>query len=133
MIMDNFLENEQRYRDIIKDIIENTSLCIKVFDEKMNLVFINKGGREEHFIKDDEDIRKWNWLKTVKEKYQMEVVEKFQKAFLRGESSVVEFEHIPEGSSHKWCLGLLSPIKNKEGQIKSVLFLSMDISGNKPD
>ncbi|MBI4692145.1 MAG: PAS domain-containing protein [Candidatus Terrybacteria bacterium] len=128
--MDNFLENEQKYREIIGDIIENTSLCIKVFDEKMNLIFINKGGREEHFIKDDEDIRKWNWLKTVKEQYQMEVVEKFQRAFLRGESSVAEFEHTPEGSSHKWCLGLLSPIKDKEGKVKSVLFLSIDISNS---
>lgn len=118
--MAKFLKNEEKYREIIGDIIENTSLCIKVFDGEMNLVFINKGGREEHFIKDDEDIRRWNWLKTVKEQYQMEVVEKFQKAFLRGESNVVEFEHTPEGSTHEWCLSLISPIKDKDGKVKSV-------------
>lgn len=110
------------------DLIESTPLCIKVFDENMKMVFLNKGGREEHFIKDTDDISKWSWVGTVKEQYQAEAKEKFQNAFTKGESSTLEFEHTPEGSTHEWCSSLISPIKDKDGKVKSVLFLSSDIT-----
>jgi len=119
--------NEQKYRDLI----ENTPLCIKVFDKNGKMTFLNKGGREEHFIKDTDDISKWDWVKTVKEKYQSEAREKFKAAFEKGESSRIEFEHTPEGSSHEWCSSLISPIKDKDGNVKSVLFLSDDITALK--
>lgn len=112
------------------ELVDNTPICIKAFDKNGKLIFINKGGREEHFIKDTDDISKWDWLATVKESYRAGAWEKFEKA-LKGESSTVEFEHTPEGSSHEWCSGTLSPIKDKDGNVKSVLFYSIDISALK--
>jgi PAS domain S-box-containing protein len=119
--------SEEKYLDLL----ENTPLCIKVFDENMKMIFLNKGGREEHHIKDTDDISKWDWVGTVKEQYQAEAKEKFQNAFTKGEASTIEFEHTPEGSTHEWCSSLISPIKNKEGKVKSVLFLSNDITALK--
>ena len=119
--------NEEKY----SELIESTPLCIKVFDENMKMVFLNKGGREEHFIKDTDDISKWDWVGTVKKEYQAEAKEKFLNAFTKGESSTVEFEHTPEGSTHEWCSSLISPIKGKDGKVKSVLFLSSDITALK--
>lgn len=114
-----------------KEIIENAPLCIKVFDENMKIVFLNKGGREEHFIKDTDDISKWDWVGTIKEQYQAEAKEKFQNAFSKGESGTLELEYTPEGSTCEWSSNLISPIKGKDGKVKSVLFLSSDITALK--
>lgn len=122
-----FSKEEEKYRNLI----ENTPLCIKVFDENRNMIFLNKGGREEHFIKDTDDISKWDWLNTVKEQYQDEAKKKFSNAFIKGESSMIEFEHVPEKSTHEWCSSLISPIKDKNGKVTSVLFLSSDITALK--
>lgn len=120
-------DSEQRYRDLI----ENTPMCIKVFDKDRKMIFLNKGGRAEHHIKDTDDISKWDWVGTVKKEYQAEAIEKFKNAFATGESSSLEFEHTPEGSTHEWCSSLISPIKDKDGKISSVLFLSNDVSSLK--
>ena len=119
--------SEEKY----SELIESTPLCIKVFDENRKMIFLNKGGREEHFIKDTDDISKWDWVGTVKKEYQAEAIEKFKNAFLKGESGTLEFEHTPEGSTHEWCSSLISPIKGKDGKVKSVLFLSNDITALK--
>ncbi len=133
-------ENEKKYADLFetaqsagekyRDLIENTPLCVKVFDGKGNLIFLNKGGRDEHFIKDTDDVSKWDWLATVKEEYRAKAKELFERA-LKGEASAVEFEHTPEGSKHGWCSGIISPIKDKNGDIKSILFYSADITALK--
>lgn len=125
-IFEAFKRGENKYIELI----ENTPLCIKVFDGKGNLLFLNKGGRDEHFLKDTDDISKWNWLGTVKEEYRAKAKELFERA-LKGEASAVEFEHTPEGSKHEWCSGIISPIKDKDGNIKSILFYSADITALK--
>lgn len=117
--------NESQSRYI--ELIESTPMCVKVFDSKGNLIFLNKGAREEHFLKPDEDSSKWNWLDTIKEKYRPAVKEKFELA-LKGESGAVEFEHIREKSKNEWCSSVISPVKDKNGNVKSILVYSSDIS-----
>ncbi len=127
-------EAEKKIKEAEKhytELIEATPLCIKVFDKDRKMIFLNRGGREEHHIKDTDDISKWDWVGTVKKEYQAEAIEKFQKAFTNGESSTLEFEHTPEGSNHEWCSSLVSPVKDEEGNVKSVLFLSSDITALK--
>ncbi len=116
-------ENLDRYRQII----DSTPVCIKVFDNTGKLVFINQGGRKEHFIKDTDDISKWSWIDTVKEKYKPQVLEAFKNG-LSGKSSRVVMEHTPEGSDHQWCEGIISPIKDKNGKTSMLLFYSVDVS-----
>ncbi len=108
-------------------LMENTPLTLVVFDKDGKLIFINKGGREEYFIKDTDDISKWSWLATVKEPYRDIVRGKFQNA-LRGQAVNFEFEHTPEGSKYAWCSGFMSPIKDEHGNAKMIFFYSTDIS-----
>ena len=110
-----------------KQTVESTPVCIKVFDGAGKLIFINKGGREEHNLNDTDDISKWNWVATVKPEYQAEVEEAFKKG-LAGVSSRVVMEHTEEGSNHQWCEGLISPIKDDQGNTKLLLFYSIDVS-----
>ncbi|MDO8429758.1 MAG: PAS domain S-box protein [bacterium] len=112
------------------DLIENTPLCIKVFDVKGTLLFINKGGREEHFLKDTDDVGKFNWLGTVKKEYQPEMKRIFD-SVLRGGYGEIDFEHTPESSKHAWCHGIISPLKDKDGNIKRILFYSNNITNRR--
>lgn len=110
------------------DLIENTPLCIKVFDKDRKLVFINKGGRDEHKIAAGADLSKWDWVDTIKEEYQADARAKFEHAFKYGEGSRVVYEHKSDGSNRPWCSSLITPLKNKNGEIESVLFISSDIT-----
>jgi PAS domain S-box-containing protein len=130
---DNNGANQEMFKlagDKYRELIENTPLCVKVFDKNGNLLFINKGGRMEHHVTEGQDVSKWDWMGTIKEKYRLETKKQFDKA-LAGESTEVEFEHTPEGSDHAWCHGYLSPIKDKEGNVESVLFYSVDVTESK--
>jgi len=112
------------------ELIQTTPLCVKVFDSKGNLLFINKGGRDEHFLTDSDDISKWDWLGTVEKKYHKAVNEKFDAA-LKGESGSIEFEHVPGSSKFKWCSSSFSPIKGSDGKVKEILIFSSDITALK--
>jgi len=110
-----------------KQIVESTPVCIKVFDNAGKLIFINKGGREEHGINDTDDIAEWNWVATVKPEYRPEVLEAFKKG-LMGVSSRVTMEHTEEGSNHEWCEGIISPIKDEHDKVTLLLFYSIDVT-----
>lgn len=116
--------------DQYKQMTESSPLCIKIFDASGKLIFINNEGKKEHFLKDSDDISNWDWIKTVKEEYRERVLSAFKKG-LAGESSSVEMEHTPEGSTHRWCEGFISPIKNDDGKITRILFYSANITDKK--
>ncbi|MBI5127317.1 PAS domain-containing protein [Candidatus Roizmanbacteria bacterium] len=123
-----FNSDEEKLKDSLsryKQMIDDTPICIKVFDGDGKLIFINKGGRKEHFIKDTDDISKWDWVATVKKEYQPQVLEAFKQG-LGGTASEVLMEHTPEGSSHGWCQGIISPIKGENGKVNLLLFYSID-------
>src|SRR3989304_2419191 len=110
-----------RYQQMIND----TPMCIKVFDTTGKLVFLNKGGRDEHFIKDTDDITKWDWVATVRKEYQDRVKDAFQRGLL-GEASEIIMHHTPEGAKHEWCEGIISPIRGDDGKVSLLLFYSID-------
>lgn len=118
--------NEKIYREIT----ENSILCIKIFDEKGNLLFINSGGRKEHGIKEDEDFTHWDWLATIEAKYHDGVKKQLARA-LQGEEGDFIFEHVKGRSDRRWCHGTFSPLKDELGKIYAVLFYSSDITALK--
>lgn len=123
-----FLSDEERLKDSLeryRQMIDTSPLCIKVFDGTGKLIFVNQGGRKEHFIKDTDDIAQWDWKGTVKEEYRERVEEAFQNG-LKGEMSRVLMEHTPEGSDHEWCEGIISPITDEQGRVSMLLFYSID-------
>ena len=125
-----FASEEEKLKDTLeqyKKIIDETPICIKVFDSKGTLFFINKGGRKEHGIKENVDISKWDWLGTIKKEYQQKVKEIFENG-LKGEEARLLIEHTPEGSDHQWCEVIISPIKNQKGEIALLLFYSINVN-----
>ena len=112
-------------------LIDATPMCIKLFDGKGNLVFINKFGKKEHHLSENDDISKWDWMNTIKKEYQSEVKSKFSKVLAGSPVEYVEFEHTPEGSDHDWCSGALSSVKDEQGIVNGILFYSIDVSAKK--
>ncbi len=113
------------------NLLDNTAMCIKLFDSKGNLLFLNKYGRKEHFLADDADISKWNWKATIKKEY-LDDVEKKILAIMSGSLvEKVEFEHTKEGSDHEWCAGALSSVKDEQGFVSGILFYSIDVTDKK--
>src|SRR3989344_1753631 len=124
----SFSSDEEKLKDSLvryQQMINDTPMCIKVFDSTGNLIFINKGGKNEHFIKDSDDITKWDWVSTVKKEYQPQVLEAFHRG-LQGEASEILMEHTPEGSTHQWCQGIISPLRGNDGKVSLLLFYSID-------
>jgi PAS domain S-box-containing protein len=119
-------QSEVKYRGLI----ENTPMCIKVFDKDGKLIFLNKGGREEHGIKEGDDLLKWDWLGTVKSGFIPAAKKVFEEA-LKGKSGEVEFEHTESSKAHPWCHGLISPILDEKGKVINVLFYSVDVTERK--
>ena len=126
----NPFENQDSAFKMYLQLIDASPLCIKVFDRNGKLIFLNEGGREEHGIAKHVDIAKWDWIDTVKPKYQAAVLSAFKKG-LKGKSSRIELEHTDEGSTHQWCEGLITPILDKHGSISLILFNSFDITEKK--
>lgn len=124
---DEMISKLKEAQFMYSELIETTPLCVKVFDSDGKLVFINKGGRDEHFIKEKEDISNWDWLDTVAEQHREMAKEKFNRA-LNGEAGIIEYQHVPKTSKHEWCSGALSPVKGEDGKVKAVLFYSSDIT-----
>lgn len=125
---DTLKENEKKYRTLI----DSVPLCIKLFDSQGRILSVNKHGCEEHKLtnKCDEDIRNWNFLDCVEEKYRSLVTEKLQMA-LQGKSSEFDMEHVPGTTTGHWCHSSLTPIKDNDGKITQVLFVSEDITAKK--
>ena len=125
---DRLLESEQRY----KTLADTAPLCIKWFDAKGNLISINKHGREEHFLLDkkDEEIKNWNYMDCIEEKYRDLVMKNMQRA-IEGEASNFDMEHVPGTSTGHWCRSSLIPAKNENREIKYILFISHDVTVEK--
>ena len=112
-------------------LMDASPMCIKLFDGKGNLIFLNKFGMKEHHLSEGDDISKWDWMNTIKKEYQDEVKRKFSEILTGSPVEYVEFEHTPEGSDHLWCSGALSSVKDEKGFITGVLFYSIDVSARK--
>ncbi|MBI4991984.1 MAG: PAS domain-containing protein [Candidatus Harrisonbacteria bacterium] len=115
------LRSEEKYRNLI----ETVPICIKIVNSEGRVIFLNKYGRDEHFIKEGADILQWDWIKTIESGFR-EAVQKMYKNALRGERGIIEFAHTPEGSMHGWCLSIFSPIKDGAGRVKVVMIYSSD-------
>jgi len=60
-VEDELKESEERYRSLV----ETSPDCIKLFNLKGNLLFINKGGMKEHRLKNQKEALKFNALDSI--------------------------------------------------------------------
>lgn len=116
-------EAEKRY----ETLAETSPDCIKLFDLKRNLFYINKGGLDEHRLKDLEEAKKW----IIENGIIAEDREKFRRAFqdaVLGKTSTIEIRHTAEDSTREACLETMVPVKNAKGRVVNVFGVSRDIS-----
>lgn len=115
-----------------KILMENVPLCVKIFDSQGNLDFINKTGRQEHFIEGltEEGIKQWDYLSVFDESYQEEVKTKMKLA-LTGIGNAFEARHVPAHSKNLWCYCIITPIIGDDNKVKYILFISRDITEEK--
>jgi PAS domain S-box-containing protein len=119
----NLRESEERYRIVT----ETSPDCIKLFDTKGRLLFINRGGLIEHRLKDMEEARSWNYLEGII----AEDREKFSLAFrqaVEGTASTIEIRHTPQGSLREACLEGIAPVRDEKGKITGIFGVSRDIT-----
>ncbi|PIR93651.1 hypothetical protein COT97_05260 [Candidatus Falkowbacteria bacterium CG10_big_fil_rev_8_21_14_0_10_39_11] len=117
------IESQEKF----KTLAETSPDCIKLFDLKQNIEYINSSGIKEHYLKSPKHASSWNWLSAIQPKY----IPAAKKAFLRakkGLKSEIIVHHTPEGAKHDWCQMVLRSVKDSSGNIVRVFCVSRNIS-----
>ncbi|MFA6502748.1 MAG: PAS domain-containing protein [Candidatus Paceibacterota bacterium] len=112
---------------LFSTLAQSSSDCIKLFDVRGKLIFINTSGLREHGYKDVEDAAQRDFADTMVP----ESRDHFKKAFsaaLHGDPASLEIHHTEEGANREFCLENFTPIRDKSGVIVGVLGISRDIS-----
>lgn len=116
-------ENEEKYRVLV----ETSPDCIKLFDTKRRLLFLSKGGLNEHGFRNFEEAKNYDFTTCIIG----EDREKFEKAFMDaadGKISTIEVRHTKEGSDREACLMTVVPVKDIQGRVIYIFGVSRDIS-----
>lgn len=129
-------KTEKKEFNIIEEkfrvLTETSPDCIKLFDIKGNLLYINPGGLKEHGLKNLKEALNKNWLAV--ETLVEEDKAKFSKALkdaAKGKVSVIEIRHTKDGSDREVCLETMAPVKDDSNKIIGIFGVSRDISGSK--
>lgn len=121
-------ENEEKYRALA----DSAPLCIKWFDSNGRLIAVNKYGQHEHYLENltDEQIKNWDYFTCIESHCQEELKTKMKLAF-EGSAQNILIEHVPGTTVGHYCQSNLIPVKNAEGKISYVLFISRDVTAEK--
>ncbi|OGD69028.1 hypothetical protein A3I18_00240 [Candidatus Campbellbacteria bacterium RIFCSPLOWO2_02_FULL_35_11] len=115
------------------EVLTNASPdCIKLMDLEGNLVYINKGGMEEHGLTSLEDAikNKWRAVDTVVPEDKMRFAQAMQDA-LNGKISTIELTHLSDQSNRGVCLETVAPVKDDAGKVIGIFGVSRDITSMK--
>jgi hypothetical protein len=119
-------------KKLFDDLMDNIPLCVKEFNDRGEFVSINKYGKKEHYLTalTDAEIKKWDYMSSIKEEYRPKVKESFDLALSGKVVGNVLMEHIPGTSEATWCLGDFVPLEI-DGKLKLVYFISRNIDNEK--
>jgi PAS domain S-box-containing protein len=114
-----------------KSLVESLPFCVKVFDAKGNLVFINRHGRKEHALEGwtDAQIRKWDFLECIVPEDRPSVKRAMRHA-LAGKSTHLELRHSLVHAKGGPCDCTLVPLKSG-GRIQGFMASSLDTTQRK--
>lgn len=122
--------NEQEIIKKYQVLTETSPDCIKLFDTKGKLLYINPGGLYEHGLESLEDALTQNWqaIETVVEKDRPKFEEAMKKAVEDGLISTIEIEHNDTVKTRDFCLETIAPVKDDTGNIIGIFGVSRDIT-----
>ena len=119
-------ESEEKYRSLV----ETSPDCIKLFDTRKKIVFMNQGGFREHRLKNLEEAKKFDVIGSLIREDKKKMLDALDEA-LKGKTSTIVVRHNPKESVRKACLETLSPVRDANGRIYGVFGVSRDISSQK--
>ena len=111
----------------MESILVSAPICIKVFDRKLRLVFINNWGAQEHKITRQEQFDSFDYFSTIAEGDRGKIKDAAEAAF-SGETRYAEFGHVSGTSRQQWCFSAASPLKNSDGGTEYVIMCSLDFT-----
>ncbi|MDP8292857.1 MAG: ATP-binding protein [Candidatus Orphnella occulta] len=126
----NLLKKTQTAEKKYRTLTDASPDCIKLFDVKGNLVYINQGGLDEHKLKNIEEARAWSYLNGIVEQDRDNFRDTFKQATL-GKTNTIEIRHTEDDSTSDTCLETMAPFKNSDGNVIGVFGVSRDISNIK--
>ncbi|OWK27409.1 MAG: hypothetical protein US76_04230 [Parcubacteria group bacterium GW2011_GWA2_38_13b] len=109
----------------IRAILDSSPDCVKILDTNGRLVYLNKGGMEEHGFKTEKEAIGWDWLSSIIEE-QREYVLKLLGKCLQGKSVTINIRHVKSLSTRDQCSLSLSPMRDEEGKIINILAISRE-------
>lgn len=119
-------ESEMRLRTILDTDPE----CIKLIDEEIRLLDVNKGGLQMMDADRLEDIIGHSFLELVDPRQQKQTARLVKDAF-KGKSGALEFEMLTLKGDRRWCEMSIVPFRNTEKVVVSALAVTRDISERK--
>lgn len=122
-------ESELKYRTLT----ESSPDCVKMFDLKGNLLYMNRGGLREHRLSSLKSALSKNWsaADSIDLEYHGEFTKALKRATTLGKTSSFEIKHDPKYSTRGTCLETVVPIKDIRGKVVSVFAISRDITDMK--
>ncbi|MFC1644843.1 PAS domain-containing protein [Patescibacteria group bacterium] len=122
------MENKDDFASKYKTLVETSPDCIKLFDTRGNLLYINPGGIREHSLGSLDEAIKSGWKMT--DSVVSADIEKVNMAFDRAKNGeIVTFEvgHNDE-ADRDVCLETMAPVINEDGEVEAIFGVSRDIS-----
>lgn len=116
---------------LFSTLAQSSPDCIKLFDTKGKLLFMNKSGLEEHGYKSLEEAQKGDFLDSMIPESQTCFKEAFAAALSGDDKVSIEIQHKPEKSTREFCLETVTPVYGKEGDLSGAMGVSRDISDRK--
>ena len=119
-------ESEEKYRTLV----ESSKDCICDIDLDGNFVYMNPGGVEHNELENSDEIIGQSCMVGLDKKYKVLMEDALERA-KKGEDVRLEYKSTNPHGRLFWWSSIIGPIRDKEGNVISLVRISRDISEKK--
>lgn len=124
-------QSEEKYRSLI----DASPDCIILLSSEGRVLAANRSSLLEHGFKGVEEMKDWNYLRTIDKSFLPDVKKRLAQA-MQGEVADLDVRHVRSktvkgASNREWCNMMFAPIRSADGKIFAILAVSRDISEKK--
>lgn len=117
----------EEHGGFVTDVLSSLPVCVKVFDDKLRLVFMNAWGLQEHGLTPASDFAAYDYFDSVADG-DRESVRQAARDALSGKVRYGEFQHVPGRSRNEWCFSAAAPLRTNGGRARYAVLSSMDFT-----
>ncbi|WP_291104665.1 MULTISPECIES: PAS domain S-box protein [unclassified Flavobacterium] len=114
----------------MRTIIETEPECVKIIDQKGNLLDINASGLAMLESNSEEEVKSHNLLEFIVPEYRTAFRELHQRV-MQGENGLLEFEIIGLRGTKRWLETHAAPMRDEKGEVTMLLGISRDVTNRK--